>query len=145
MRPAATLRRDFLDDVIGCIEKRSRSLRYRGAKVSCERVKEIADGANGVAKRLNVDISYRPAGSRIVFRLSAWADRWIWIDVRRGRKQGWAWFATLEGRFTADDGAIKLVRNIEDTLSAAAGEDEEVAAKIEKIWKANLAQGPRRV
>src|SRR5207249_8250179 len=89
---------DFVEDVIACIQKRSRSIKHRGAKIESERVKEIEGGAHSDIERLDLHISYRVAASKVTFRLRVWGDRWVWGDIRRRGKSGWAWSATFEGR-----------------------------------------------
>lgn len=133
---------DFVSEVAESLRKRSRAIRHRGALIECQNVKEIEDGVESEIRRLDIDISYRISAASVRVRLIVWSDRWLWIDARRSAKRGWAWEATMEGRFFSADGARALIRLLEDTISSTKTSDG-VPATLERIWKPHLALGPR--
>jgi hypothetical protein len=138
-----SVRGDFTDDVTACVKKRSRAIKYRGAKMRFDRVKELEVGIDAGARRVDLEISHRIQGSLISVRLVAWGDRWVWVDARKGGKSGWVWFKTIEGRFIGPNGAQDLMRRLEATLDVSHQQDPQ--AHIEEIWSSCLAQGPKRL
>jgi hypothetical protein len=137
--------RDFSEEVAAAVQKRSRSIKHRGAKLESSRVKEIHDGDAKDSHRLDIDISHRVASRSVLCRLIVWDDRWVWVDVRRSSKSGWVWSTTIEGRFVGAGGAREVVQNIEKTIDAAWRPDETAGQEVERIWTASLARGPKVV
>ena len=136
---------DFAQMVIGAFRKRSKALSRRGSTVECTPVKEIVDGQESKLGRTDVTIAYRIEGARIELRLHVWADRWVWVDARRGSKTGWVWEFTDEGRFVSPGGAQDLVRRAEDTIDASYLSAVDVSPAMSKIWSKHLARGPRPI
>ena len=130
---------DFAAAVRLAFLKRNKALSRRGATVECTPVKEIVDGHESDVGRTDVRIAYRVQGARISLRLTAWGDRWVWVDARRSSKLGWAWESTSKGRFFAPDEARDLVARVEETLSACHLPVGDVPRAISAIWSECLA------
>lgn len=143
--PGATNQQDFVQEVIDGLRKRSKAIKHSGGSLDWERVKEIENGVESTIGRLDVDVSYRISASAVRIRLIVWSDRWIWIDVRRRAKLGWAWEVTAEGRFLSEQGARDLIRRLEETIDVTWSADAQIASLVERIWKPHLAHGPKRL
>jgi MoxR-like ATPase len=135
----------FAREVLDAFQKRSRSLSRRGAILECLSVKEIVDGRDYERERTNVSIAYRVSAARVMLRVHAWDDRWVWIDARRASKSGWVWEFTTEGRIVAPGGARALVALAEETLDVSFLPSAEVPSAMSAIWAKRLASGPRPV
>lgn len=134
----------FSEAVSDAFRKRSKALARRGALVECKDVKEIIDGHESKRGRTDVTVLYRIEAARVQLRLHAFGDRWVWVDARRGSKEGWVWEFTSEGRFISSGGARRLVECVEETIDASSGAASDTPRLIAAIWSKQLATGPRR-
>lgn len=132
----------FVHDVSSSLAKRARAIKHRGVQLVSEmREPILPDEPHG---SVELRLGYSINGSRVQLRVTVWDDRWVWIDVRRALKRGWAWSATCEGRYSDHAGSSGLIRRLEETITASQEEDN-VSSRIQRIWADCLAKGLRVV
>lgn len=134
---------EFVRNVVSCLAKRSKAIKQRGARVEFHVVK--AHPPEKPNASVEVLVSYSLDGATVRLRVYAWDDRWIWVDVRRPTKRGWAWSVTCEGRFLDQVGAAGVISRVEETISATHEPDREIPTLVNEIWADCLARGPRAV
>jgi hypothetical protein len=126
----------FLDELLSSLRRRRKAIRHRTRTLRFERVSDSIDGSESA----KVEIECVLLAPRTVLRLSAWEDRWVWVDARRSGKIGWVWQFTAEGRLLGN----RLARELVSAFEASIG-DQGSEAALRAIWAPILAQGPRRV
>jgi hypothetical protein len=135
----------FVDNVQAAFVRRRKPIKHHGVSIEWKAAIEAGNDREAQMARIDVDLSYRAGGQRILLRLIAWDDRWIWLDARRSTKRGWAWSCTVEGRFFAAVGARELVARLERTIVVTYGSSAEVPALMRRLWRDCLATGPRLI
>lgn len=136
---------NFEESVVDSFQKRRKALRHQGVLMESTPVREIIDGRDSEFKRVDITLSYRVDAAKVMLRLAVWGDGWIWVDVRRHSKKGWAWEFTTDGRMSSVEGARALTQCAEATINATMLPSEDVVQAIQAIWVHVLARGPRRV
>src|SRR5258706_13102812 len=64
---------DFVEEVVTSLQKRSRAIKHRNARLKWTNVKEIEDGVESRIRRVDIDISYRTqTGNLVQGRFFVW-------------------------------------------------------------------------
>ena len=122
------------------LRRRSKSIKHSVSLYECERVREKMDDCVYEKAELYFEfLGGRPF--RISFNI--WDDRWIWIDVRRSAKRGWAFEWQHQGRV----GSVpprELAASIVDTLMKPSYYEEpaDLAADLDELWGTVAVNGP---
>ena len=132
----------FLTEITKSFFKVRKSLKYNSHDVKFNKVIETID-----SKKLEkVELSIRSSLSRnsIKIRLYIWADRWLWIDARKSKKDGWEWEYTFEGRLSG----LASERDLMEALkafnkSSITYTEDSVAKESDLHWMRLIATGPK--
>lgn len=133
---------EFLLAVCQSMQRRSKALKHRARTRSIERLVEVRNDLS--FEKLEIDFRVSNSGNSPRLSFHVWDDRWVWIDARRGSKDGWVWEWSSQGRvlFEEDPGR-SFVSAIENTISVSHCDAGQVSARLDAIWHPWLASGPK--
>lgn len=136
-----TCENEFLNSVLFSLKKRQKAIKYKVSSITCEKIVEIDEGER--FEKLEIDVQLLT--SRCSFRIFAWDDRWVWIDARRGSKNGWKWEWSDEGRLLGSFTGRDVVDALEFTQATFFEMDSSRIGRFSEIWDAMLAKGLKPV
>jgi len=129
----------FLQGIVSALQKRSKSIKNRVAKYSCERLREQADADMRELVELSFDLRV-PDSTRISVKI--WDDRWLWVDVRQSSKVGWVFEWQHEGR-VGDTDPKSVAAAIHKTVEGQFVQDlDETLAGLDSLWSKIAKNGP---
>ncbi len=128
----------FLNAVVFSLKKRSKAIRHRDFDIACERLRE--KNGDDLLEMIEIELTRRVDGGVQKFKLSVWAERWLWIHAGQGGKERWGW--SREGRLLGADQARRVISAVEETISASVGMDASQTELFDSIWQPLLARGP---
>lgn len=140
----ARLRREnaeIVDEFSEQFRKRRKALGRRFSEMDAQRIVERIEGVD----RDKIEITLRrraKAPNSLTFRLYIWPDRWVWLDVREGGKQGWAVAFTREGRLSGQGSAALVLELVERTYDALVSNGVVTEASPFSEWDRVLLRGP---
>jgi len=134
----------FLNEVAESFTKKRKSLAYDSHDLRFNKVYDIVEDK----KVEKVEIFIQSSSSRncIKMRLYVWGDRWIWIDARKGRKKGWEWEYSKDGRLSGHSSPRQLIEAFKKFYSASCHFDtQSFIQDAASVWETILAIGPIEV
>ena len=130
-----------LDELADSLRRRRRALRNKSRSINLDRVIESTNGQRIEKLELTIELS---VPSLTTIRVFVWADRFIWVDARRGSKDGWTFSWTKEGQLVGRrKGQLRVA--IEKTLEAAGLIQSEDTSTLDEIWTPVVSTGLRAV
>ena len=134
----------FLTEVTKSFSKVRKSLKYDSHDLQYNKV--IDSVSDKQLEKIELLIQSSASRNNIRIRLYAWDDRWLWIDARKSKKEGWEWEYTVEGRLS---GSVTERELIEALKSFNKGSPTYTTGTITKTanlhWKKLIATGPKEV
>ena len=125
------------------LRRRLRALKHKVHSLECERVFEYTDGER--TERIEITLRQSRSSQGFVLRAKIWQDRWTWIDVRAGGRNGWTLEWMTEGRATGALSGQTLMTAIEETFDAIAIVSTADDPALAKMWKPMLLRGPKAI
>ena len=130
----------FLEEVALSLRKRSKAIKNRAVRFTCERVRELRDSGDYELMEMQIELHRTP---RIQFSFKLWSDRWLWIDIRQPSKRGWLFDWQHDGR-VGDTEPSGIVESIITTLKIPYSDDVLVVrSKLDNLWAKVALGGPR--
>lgn len=129
----------FILHVLDSVKRRGKALKHKNATPTIERFIEVLDGES--EERVEIALRVR---KRQVLTLTIWCDRWVQVQASESISQaGWKFQYAHSGRFLGADGGRDLVEAVEASLSEMYEMTDANVGRLDAIWKALLANGPR--
>jgi hypothetical protein len=106
----------------------------------------VFEEAGGVqTERIDLTLKQTRSSQGFVLRAKVWADRWAWIDARKGGRNGWTMEWTFEGRAAGGLTGRTLMTTIEETFDAISITKDADHAMLNKMWESILLRGPKAI
>lgn len=131
---------EFLKALVESFRRRRKALSHKSSAIQVEKVREVE--GNQETEKLEITLENY---DNISVRLHVWADRWMWLDARKGSKCGWIWTWQEEGWPLRPSNCREIVEALEGTHDLAFGMEPTRTHEFSALWNSILARGPTGV
>ena len=108
------------------------------------KVIEVGDQTN--SEKIEIGIRTSQSRNSIRIRVYLWDDRWLWVDARKSKKEGWDWEYTSEGRFSNSVSVRELMLSLKSFCKDSESFNvNNVAVLANTYWGKVIAKGPQKI
>jgi len=134
----------YLTEITQSFSKVRKSLKYSSHDVKFNKVMDKID--DGQIEKIELSVRSSRSRNNIRVRLYTWEDRWVWIDARKSKKEGWEWEYTIEGRLSGSTSERELMETFKAfNRNSTTYNEDSITKEANLHWMKLIATGPKEV